>query len=226
MAPSTAAALDLPPAALGRRFLLDRVGSLIGIAPLGLWTTVHLWNNLAALDGAAAWSASVTHHENVTGGYAGFVALVAFLVWHTVWGLQRLLHASPNAAPHLGNVRYWLQRLAGIGLLLFLGAHLYLAKLDPLLHTGRPETFNDIAAHMAHHLPTLLVYLLGVLGIAFHLGNGLWSFSFSFGLVSSQRGLRTLTWLSGAFALFLLAVGWVAVYALWHAGQPLPTPLD
>lgn len=228
MAESAASSLApaLPPSAMGRRWVLERLGSFIGIAPLGVWTTVHLWNNLSAFAGPLAWSDAVTHHENLAGGYAGFVAVLTFLIWHAVWGLQRLLTARPNASPYLGNWRYWLQRLSGIGLLLFLGAHIFLAKLQPLFETGRPEPFADLAAHMAHNPPTLAVYLLGVLGIAYHLGNGVSNFLFSFGLVSSQRGLRSATWVSALLFGALAAVGLAAIYAVFVAGQPYPTPID
>jgi succinate dehydrogenase / fumarate reductase, cytochrome b subunit len=219
-------ASSLPPSILGRRWIFERVGSLLGILPLGVWTTVHLWNNLSAFSGAEAWSAAVTRHQNGAGGYAGAVALLVLLSWHTLWGLKRILRGQPNAQPYVGNARFWLQRLSALGLVLFLGAHIYLAKLQPLIQHGTGEPFDDIAAHMAHHPPTLVVYILGVLGIAYHLGNGLWSFLFSFGGVSSQRGFQVSTWLSALFFAFLLVVGWAAVYALWQAGQPLPIPID
>ena len=40
---------------------------------------------------------------------------------------------------------------------------------DALSNTG----LYDIAHEMHHHLPTLVVYCLGVLGTAYHLANGL-----------------------------------------------------
>ncbi|HUB08826.1 MAG TPA: succinate dehydrogenase [Myxococcales bacterium] len=224
---ATAAAQPLAsPAAAGRSYLFSKLGSFIGLVPLGVWTTIHLWNNLAAFAGARAWNENVTHHPNRIGELFGLSALVLFILWHTVWGLSRMKASSPNGQPYLGNWRWWLQRISAVGLLLFLGAHLYLAKLEPLMKTGRPETFEDIAAHMAHHAPTLIVYILGIAAIAYHLGNGLWNFSFSFGLITSQRGLKWGTWAAALVVIALLIIGWLAVFALWQAGQPFPVPAD
>ncbi|MHB8420975.1 MAG: succinate dehydrogenase/fumarate reductase transmembrane subunit [Myxococcales bacterium] len=221
-----AAAQTLPPAAASRSYLLGKLGSFIGLVPLGAWATVHLWNNLAAFGGPVRWSNNVTRHPNRVGELLGLSALILFILWHTVWGLSRVAKAKPNGQPYLGNWRWWLQRVSALGLLLFLGAHLYLAKIEPLLKTGRPETFQDLAAHMAHNPPTLIVYILGIAAIAYHLGNGLWNFSFSFGLITSQRGLKWGTWVAALVVIALLIVGWLAVFALWQAGQPFPTPAD
>jgi succinate dehydrogenase / fumarate reductase cytochrome b subunit len=212
----------VPPAVAGRRAIASRLGSFIGLVPIGIWTVSHLWDNLAAFDGAVAWQGAVTHHQNRTGELLGLGVLLAFILWHTLWGIRRLFIAQPNAAPYLGNWRYILQRLSALGVLGFLAAHVWLAKLHPLIETGRPETFHDLAWHMAHHLPTTAVYVLGVLGVAFHLGNGLWNFGFSFGLMTSQRGLAWGTRVAVVFALLLLVVGWAVVYAFWRAGGAMP----
>ncbi len=221
-----ATSLPAAPAVMGRAHLRAAIGSFVGLVPLGIWTTVHLWNNLAAFGGARQWERSVTFHQNPLTDYAGFWALAIFIVWHAFWGIRRTKRGQPNGYPYLGNARWWLQRITAIGLLLFLGAHIWLAKLHPRLVTQQAESFNDLAAHMAHHAPTLIVYLLGIAAIAYHLGNGLWNFAFGFGIVTSQRGMKCATWVTGLVVVALLAVGWLAVFALWHAGQPLPAPAD
>ena len=111
-----------------------------------------------------------------------------------------------------------LQRLSAIGVMFFLGAHIWLAMLDPRINTHRPEAFAHIAHEMHHHLPTLVVYLLGTLGVAFHLANGLYSFSMGWGLVVSRRALKRLD--VGVIMLFLVLLGmsWGVIYALWAAG--------
>ena len=226
MSATTANSTLVAPAVAGRRFVIAKLGSFIGLVPLGVWTANHLWNNLAAFSGGAEWSESVTHHANPIGDYMGLAALIIFILWHAVWGIQRIAASKGNTHPYYGNLRWWLQRISAIGLFFFIAAHLYLAKFQPLIATGHPETFQSMAAHMAHHLPTLGVYILGIAAIAFHLGNGLWNFSFSFGLLTSQRGLKWGAWVSALVVVALLIVGWLAVFALWKAGQPFPAPVD
>jgi succinate dehydrogenase / fumarate reductase cytochrome b subunit len=201
-------------------FLFARAASALAIAPLGVWTVVHLWNNLSAFRGADAWAAAVTEYPHpVAEAITGVVVLLPLAI-HAVWGIGRLATSRPNNLRYrrYANLKYLIQRLAAVGLLLFLGAHLWLALLHPRIQEGHAETFADLAEHMHFHGPTLAVYVLGVLATAFHVANGAQTFCMSWGIVSSQRGLRRLEgWALALFALLLL-MGWAAVYALWAAG--------
>ncbi len=226
MSADAATATALSPAAAGRQYTLAKIGSFVGLVPAGIWTAFHLWHQLAAFNGPDAWARSVTEFPNRDGELVGLGLLLLFIVWHIVWGFRRMRLGKPNGYQYLGNARWWLQRITALGLFFFIGAHVWLAKLEPLVETGRPETFQDLAAHMAHHAPTLFVYILGVAAVAYHLGNGLWNFCFSFGIVTSQRGLAWTTRVALLVVAVLLVIGWLAVYALWHAGQPFPAPLD
>jgi succinate dehydrogenase / fumarate reductase cytochrome b subunit len=205
---------------IARDFILARLGSLFAFLPLGVWTTVHLWNQLAAYQSPEAWQASVTEHSSQAGAALTFAVVLVPLLWHTVWGLSRMVKSKPNLRiGWFSNFRYILQRLSAIGLLLFLGAHLYLAWFGPRFLEGRPEPFSDIAREMHFHAPTLAVYILGVLAIAYHLANGLWSFlSMGWGVTVSKSGMAWMEKVSLLFFVVLLAIGWAAVYGLYAAG--------
>ena len=43
-----------PPLATTGSFYRARIASLLAIAPLGIWTALHLWDNLSAFAGAQA----------------------------------------------------------------------------------------------------------------------------------------------------------------------------
>jgi len=82
-----------------------------------------------------------------------------------------------------------------------------------------------VAAEMgvARHPPraeeiTLLVYVLGVLAVAYHLANGLQTFAMGQGVVASSGAVKRLEWVVYLVFILLLAMGWGSVYALWHAG--------
>jgi succinate dehydrogenase / fumarate reductase cytochrome b subunit len=201
-------------------FLRSRLGSLLAVAPLGVWTLSHLWNNLSAFKGAAAWQADVTEYGHPVAFFFSSLLALLPLALHTVWGIGRLVSAKPNNVKYkyFANLKYTLQRLSAIGILLFLGAHIWLAFLRPRITTGRPEPWSDITHEMHHHTPTLAVYLLGTLGVAYHLANGLHAFNMSWGVVTSRRALRKLDVLTYVFFLLLLAMGWGVIYALWDAG--------
>ena len=202
-------------------FLRSRLGSALAIAPLGVWTVVHLWNNLAAFKGGSEWERAVTEYDHPVAFFFSTVLALLPLGLHTVWGIARLASTKPNNGRYFyfQNWKYLLQRLSAIGLLLFLGAHLWLAMLQPRLFKHRPEPFSDISHEMAHNPPTLIVYVLGVLGIAYHLANGIQTFAMGWGLVSSRGALKRLEKVVVLAFLVLLAMGWGAIYALYSAGS-------
>jgi len=214
---------------------LPRLGSVLAIAPLGAWVAWHLWENLYAWRGDAAWSERavdtvVTAEGRAYVGNPLSAALVSAVVFaplliHVAWGLRRLSMAKPNGYRFFGNAKYVLQRLSALGLLGFIAAHVYLARIGPGLHspTGH-ESFEDLAGHMRHHLPTLVVYLLGVLGTTFHLANGVYTASFIHGIAASPRAQRRMQAVSVALFVVLLGVGWGAVAGLYVAGAPYIPP--
>lgn len=210
-----------PPAArtVAGKFLASRLGSLFSILPLGVWTVHHVWNNLAAFDGPQAWQQTVTGYRSEVSQIAIAVVVLAPLLWHTVWGIGRLFKSRPQPGlPFFSNLRYLLQRLSALGLLLFLGAHLWLAWIQPRFVVGRAEPFSEIAREMHHHGPTLLVYVLGIVAISYHLANGLWSFAMGWGIAVGKTALDWMERIAMAVFVVLLALGWGAIYALYRAG--------
>ena len=201
-------------------FYRARIASLLAIAPLGIWTALHLWDNLSAFDGAQAWERAVTGARHPLHQTLLVVVVLLPLLLHTLWGIVRLVSFRPNNARYgnYDNLKYLLQRLSALGLLGFIGAHLWLAWAQPRFVEGRPEPFADISHEMAHHTPTLLVYILGVLAVSYHLANGIQTFAMGQGLVASFGALRRLEWVVYLAFAVLLAMGWGGVYALWRAG--------
>jgi len=203
-----------------RWFTLTRLGSLLAIVPLGVWTFVHLYENLAAFNGGAAWQTAVTAYPNPAGQVLTYAIVLGPLLYHLIWGTGRLFSSRPNYPryPYFGNLRYVLQRLSAIGLVAFLGAHLWLAFLQPRLVEGHAEPFEDIAHEMRFHTPTLVVYVLGVLAVAFHLANGLHAAAWGWGMLGSRAAVRRWDAVAWVLFLVLLAMGWGAVFALASAG--------
>jgi succinate dehydrogenase / fumarate reductase, cytochrome b subunit len=203
-------------------FLRARAGSFLAIMPLGVWTIAHLWQNLSAFQGAAAWQASVTEHAHPLAHLFTSIMVLLPLLLHTVWGITRLATVRPNIVKYsfFGNAKYILQRLSAVGLMLFLGAHIYLAMLKPRLLEGHAEPFAHIAHEMHHNVdgPTIIVYLLGTLAVAYHLANGISTFAMGWGLVNGRPGLRRVELLSYGLFLVFLAMGWGSIYALYTAG--------
>ena len=211
---------DAQVAATRAGFISARLGSFFAIAPLGVWVTIHLWHNLSAFSGAAAWEESVTSYPHgIAMGVSWAVVLIP-LGWHVVWGSARVVKERPNYPryAYFANLRYVLQRLSAIGLALFIGAHMWLAFLKPRFAEGAPETFADLSHEMRFHTPTLVVYALGILAIAYHLANGVHTAAMGWGVTVTRAALRRLQLAIWVLFLLLLGMGWGAIYALWSAG--------
>ncbi|MGE6756555.1 succinate dehydrogenase [Corallococcus interemptor] len=210
-------------------FLKSRLGSFLAVVPLSIWVINHLWDNLSAFYGATAWEKSVTEYANPFAQAFTFIIVMLPLLIHTAWGLLRIFTMKPNnlAYNNYGNLKYIVQRVAGLGVLAFLGAHIWLAFLQPRLMEGHAEPFMDIAREMHYHGPTLMVYLLGTLGTAYHLANGLQTFGMGWGILASDRSMRRFEPISILVFLVLLAMSWGAIYALYTAGAAYgPAGLD
>jgi succinate dehydrogenase / fumarate reductase, cytochrome b subunit len=201
-------------------FIRARLGSLLAFAPLGTWTVLHVWQNLSAFQGAEAWQASVTGHTSPASLLFTSVVVTAPLLIHGAWGLARLTTSSPNNLRYgyFNNLKYLLQRASSVGVLLFLMAHVWLAFLQPRLIEGHPEAFAELAHEMRHNGPTMPVYVLGTLGVAYHLANGIYTFSMSWGIVTGRGGLKNVERLAYVIFALLLAGCWATLYALWSAG--------
>jgi succinate dehydrogenase / fumarate reductase, cytochrome b subunit len=200
-------------------FVRARLGSLLAFLPLGVWSIGHLWNNLSAFQGGDKWSAAVTQYPHPVAQLATGVVVLVPLVLHVLWGIGRITSSQPNNQRYgyFANLKYLLQRVSAVGLLLFIGAHMWLAMLHPRLTTGHPEPFAELAQEMHFHTPTLIVYLLGTLGLAYHLANGIHTFCMGWGVVTSRKALRNLNGFVVLLFGVFLAMGWGAIYAIFSA---------
>ncbi|MFY0573142.1 succinate dehydrogenase [Cystobacter fuscus] len=201
-------------------FIQSRLGSFLAVVPLSIWVVNHLWDNLAAFQGAQAWQSAVTEYKHPYSMIFTFIIVLLPLLIHTAWGVARLFSFRPNlgAYPNYGNLKYILQRAAAVGVLGFLGAHIWLAFLQPRLVHGAAEPFAAIAYEMHWHTPTIVVYVLGILGTAYHLANGLQGFAMGWGLLASERSMRRFEPWSIVLFLVLLAMGWGVLFAMYQAG--------
>src|SRR5574341_81559 len=117
-----------------RSFLWLRLHSLSGILPVGLFVLMHFYTNSFSLKGPEAYDARLRELDRLP-FLGAFEVLFIYLpiLFHAVLGIVITVRGQANvlAYPHHENWRYLLQRLSGIGLLLFVGAHVYKTKVEP-----------------------------------------------------------------------------------------------
>src|SRR4051812_49220012 len=129
MNPPTAAAEKRAPL-VSRKQLL----SLFGVVPLGVYVVLHLWTNMYSLAGPAAFNQRLEESRNAP----GFLFLEVFglglpILVHTIYGVLELFRARPNNARYntFDNLKYVLQRVAGLGVGFFIAAHVIKARILP-----------------------------------------------------------------------------------------------
>ncbi|MEW7987760.1 MAG: succinate dehydrogenase [Candidatus Thiodiazotropha sp.] len=194
-----------------RNFILRRLHSLFGLLPVGGFLIFHLWENSQSRFG------QVHYNEQVVGWLQSLnyltlleIFVIALpLLFHAGYGLVIIHGAEGNwyRYPWLHNRFYWLQRISGIGILLFLVLHVGWTRIWGI---WQPEIKADLFSHMQFLLAnpiTFLLYLTGLLLAVFHLCNGLWTMAISWGLTTSVDAQRHWFYFCMLLALTLSAMG-------------------
>jgi len=199
-------------------FLRRKLFSFFGLVPMAIYVVVHLAAHGLSHRGGVAWERRLNDwHDNPF--YWPVVIAFIYLpfTFHTVYGLILALRGRPTGSGGLnsfGYIKYLLQRLSAVGIVLFLGAHIWKTRIEPALHGERLDFHHMVEGF--HHLPTIIVYVLGTLGVAFHLSNGLWLAAITWGLTVSRTSQRAWqTWTIAAFLLIAI-MGFVA---MWGFGR-------
>jgi succinate dehydrogenase / fumarate reductase cytochrome b subunit len=115
--------------------------------------------------------------------------------------------AEPRRYRYLRNRLYWLQRLSGVGLILFLLLHVGLTRIAGLFD---PSISADLFGHMRQALmqpAVFALYLAGLLLAVFHLANGLATAAIVWGLTASAEAQRRFGWVCAGLGLLLAALG-------------------
>ncbi len=192
------------PAADARHFLARRLHSLVGIVPLGAFVVFHFWFHAYSHGGAAVYDQNLAELNTWPVKTAvAWLTVYLPLIYHSIYGLFITREAGPNflAYGYFRNWMYTLQRASGIGLLLFIPAHLVKARFPHVFFPGETMSY----AHEVHGLAnplTIAVYLAGILGASFHLANGLFTFGITWGWWTGPAAQRRASF----FAVFLFAV--------------------
>ena len=197
-----------------RPFYLRKLFSFLGVLPLGLYVVWHLWNNAYALSGAESFDRRLQEVVQAP-FYRPLVILLVYLplLYHAIYGTFISAKSRPNLGvmPTYTNFKYVLRRLSGIGVFLFVCAHVYKTTIEPRLE-GYEIDFHHMREGLSEPL-TLLVYGLGLTGVAYHLADGLWLFGVEHGWWTGERGMRRAEVVTIGFGVLLLIAFGVTVAA-------------
>lgn len=172
-------------------FLLKRLHSLAGVVPLAGFVVFHLFENSHSVAGQDAFNQTVASIRSQPYLYFVEAALLTPLLFHAAMGiwLARAAKFNLKSFPTTRNFAYVLQRATGVILLFFIAFHLYTTRFAGI---ASDQMFQTLARDFSSPLVALF-YALGICSAAYHLSNGLWGFSVSWGLLSGQKSMD-LAW--------------------------------
>lgn len=199
-------------------FLIRRLHSLTGLAPVGAYMCIHLATNATVLDGTRSFQSRVDMIHSL----GKFLPLVEWtfiflpLIFHAVVGVAIIRSGDSNLSsyPLQGNVRYFLQRLTAWIALLFIGYHVFQMHgwIKPIAAQFGGAQFSHLyatssaAAAVQSSLLVEIIYLVGILSCVYHLANGIWTSGITWGLWTTAAAQRRANWICGGFGLALTAV--------------------
>jgi len=205
-------------------WVAKRIHSFVGVVPLGVYVVLHLARNVSTLAGPQAFDEAVRRTWSHPVNYL-WVALLVYLplLFHAGYGFWLVLKSDhTNVFRHfnLENVRFAFQRLSALGVLGFLFAHIFLTRVqvafgwlqDDKINPSGQVTYDYFATHMTDWSKgTAIVYALGILGVAYHLANGISTFGISWGITIGKKSIQRTQIVALLFGLFILALGYAAV---------------
>src|SRR5689334_19026972 len=216
-----------------RSFVLRRLHSLCGVFPVGVFLLSHLWTNAKALKGQPAFDRAVAdiNHLPLLPALEIFGIFLP-LAFHAGYGVVLALEGRVNVGryPYTRNVLYTLQRATGFVAFAFIGWHLWEFRIPKLLGRMTMDAFYPtLEAHLSstwHGFPLLAcVYLAGVAASVVHFANGLFTFSFSWGLCLTRRSQRLFATAFGLLGVLVFFMG--AETAIYFAtGAQFPAAPD
>ena len=222
-------------------FLLRRLHSLTGIAPIGVFLISHMLTN-----SSIAWGLADSHKNELGhGGVATFQHEVNFIhsipflliieltLWvsiafHSILGFVYAATGSSNTA-HYGyaaNWRYRLQRLSGYVGVVFIFYHVATLRWGwTFLVPGGTQWSQDFAASTLAMvlrggssgitfagLAVSLAYFLGVTLLVFHFANGLWTAAITWGITISANSQRRFGYACFGLGAAMMLMGWISIF--------------
>ena len=201
-------------------FLTRRIHSLTGLVPVGLFLVYHLYLQLYLHSGAEVYN------EVINGFYDSPLAIWSLVIvvyiplfFHAFFGIRLIFESKVQPSyTYFSHLLYWLQRISGVGVLLFTIAHVWNAQLGPWVAGTWGTHFEHLSSGFADPdsgLITKAVYLLGTIGAVFHFSNGINTFCMTWGIALTPKSQIRVRILSILLFIILATSAFYALSAIW-----------
>jgi succinate dehydrogenase / fumarate reductase cytochrome b subunit len=221
-------------------FLLRRLHSLTGIAPIGLFLMVHLVTNSSIVwgmmstghDGVHAGAATFQHEVNFIHSLPALLLIEVMGLWapiafHSALGIVYATQGKRNTDKYgyQANRRYTWQRISGYVGVVFIFYHVATLRWGwTFLVPGGTEWSAEFAGSTmamvlrggdagvtAGGIAVTAGYLVGVSLLVFHFANGLWTAAITWGITISRNAQRRWGYVCAGLGAALMGAAWAAV---------------
>lgn len=195
-------------------FLLRRLHSLAGLLPLGLFLAFHLTVNNAAVKGPEAFNFVVDSLRSIP--YLPLVEMSILGIPFLFHGLYGLIITPNVARTNLGaysqsrNWAYFMQRITGIIVFIFLAVHIAQFRFNEELD------FYTVANSLKQPI-WAIAYLIGIVATVYHFANGLWNFFISWGITVGKKAQKVSAAICALIGFALLGIGVSALWAFYSS---------
>lgn len=199
-------------------FALRKLHSLSGIVPIGGFLLFHLFENMKVGLSPQAYENSIRELWGIAPRPVFYLieilVLLVPILFHSLYGFWIWYQGESNsvAYPYRRNWLFTAQRWSGLIAFAYMILHVWQLRIMPeghlaLLRTDSNLTTFQQVANAVTPLGWTVIYLVGGISAAFHLGNGLFGFAYSWGLAvgrKAQERVELLGW--GVFLALSAAI--------------------
>ena len=201
-------------------FLSRRIHSLTGLVPVGLFLVYHLYLQLYLHSGAEVYNGVINgFYDSPLAIWSLVIVVYIPLFFHAFFGIRLIFESSVQPSyTYFSHLLYWLQRISGIGVLLFIIAHVGNTQLGPWFAGNWGTHFEHLSSGFADPDSgpiTKAVYLLGIVGAVFHFSNGLNTFCMTWGIALTPKSQIRVRIVSIFLFFILTASSIYALSAIW-----------
>ena len=203
--------------------------------PIGVFVLLHVWITSSIVGSTTVYDRQIAFlHSGPVLGLLEVVLVLLPLAYHGVYGLLRSLQPRDPAHAYDSDLMLLLERVSGVVVLVFVGAHVWEFRVQTWTHGLAPVSYSTkLIEHLSSTqwggVPWIAFgYLVGIAATFFHLANGLTSFCTTWGYTptkESQRRARLFFRIVGVF-FFVVSAAMVVQLAtgarFFPADEPKP----
>lgn len=198
-------------------FLIRRLHSLTGLAPLAVFLGFHLFANSYSTKSGGAFNSIVDSLRGMP--YLPFIEwglLLSPFIFHMVAGVWIIVTGQPNILRQNRprNWAYVAQRVTAVVVFVFIIYHVVTMKYVYLDST--PMDYYEILRAKFATPWIYWWYVIGIACAAFHLANGLCTFCMTWGITVTRQSQRLTAAALAAAGMILFAIGLTALNGFTH----------